>query len=80
MKRNAKVALVVIAAVLLTSVLVVLVVFPPQSPMQKALESCEKTATIGTYTFTSVVTTQVSGTNTTTSITTVTTQQQVCTG
>lgn len=77
MKRNAKIALVVIAIVLLAVIAFVLI--RPENPMQKALESCEKTATIGTYTITSFVTTQISGTNTTTSFTTVTTQQQICT-
>jgi hypothetical protein len=79
MKRNVRIALLVLAIVLLTLVLIVFVVIPSQNPMQKALESCEKSATIGTYTITSFVTTQVSGTNTTISLTTVTTQQQICT-
>ena len=79
MKRDVKIALVVIAIVLSPFVSIVFVVIPSQNPMQKELESCEKSATTGTYTITSFVTTQVSGTNTTTSFTTVTTQRQICT-
>ena len=79
MKRNVKIALVVFAIVLLTLVLIVFVVIPSQNPMQKELESCEKSATTGTYTITSFITTQVSGMNTTISVTTVTTQRQICT-
>jgi len=79
MERNVKIAVVVFAIVLLTLVLIVFVVIPSQNPMQKELESCEKSATTGTYTITSLITTQVSGTNTTISLTTVTTQLQICT-
>jgi hypothetical protein len=79
MKRNGKIALVVLAIVLLTSVFIVLVVIPLQNPMQKELESCNKTATTGTYTLYSLITTQISGTNTTITFTTVTTQRQICT-
>ena len=79
MKRNVKIALVVFATVLLTLVLIVFVVIPSQNPMLKELENCDKSATTGTYTITSFITTQVSGTNTTVSITTVTTERQTCT-
>jgi uncharacterized membrane protein len=77
--ERGKIALVVFAMVLLALVLIGLVVIPSQNPMQKALESCEKSATTGTYTVTTFITTQVSGTNTTTSFATVTTQRQICT-
>jgi len=77
--QREKIALVVFAIVLLALVLIVLAVIPSQNPMQKELESCEKSATTGTYTITSFITTQVSGTNTTISLTTVTTQRQICT-
>jgi|HubBroStandDraft_1064217.scaffolds.fasta_scaffold191823_2 hypothetical protein len=79
MKRNVKIALVVFAIVLLTFALIVFVVIPSQNPALKELESCDKAATTGTYTITSFITTQVSGTNTTISVTTVTTQRQICT-